>query len=232
MWAVPNVFVLNPLRDVFGANSSLGQRVLGGLALLPVVGWAGRGIGLAADVARGLSAAGDVAETAAAGAEAVSGGSGDLINLYDGTNTAGAEAISTEGIDLSVGRLNLAFNPAGQGGFYVTNDLRQAAQRARFIAGEFGGEPVILRYAMSCGDLAQLNGLAFATADSKWVRFMTEGRQGTLSHLFDYVEGPVLRNPGEVIQGLPALPLRGGGGHQLAIFTQEAVDLFNSSLAP
>jgi len=60
--------VLDPLRNLTGAHSSLGERALGVLALLPVVGWAGRGIGLAADVARGLSAVSDVAETVATGA--------------------------------------------------------------------------------------------------------------------------------------------------------------------
>ncbi len=62
LWAVPNLFVLDPLRNLTGATSSPVQRVLGGLALLPLVGWAGRGIGLAADVARGLTVAEDVAE--------------------------------------------------------------------------------------------------------------------------------------------------------------------------
>ena len=62
LWAVPNTLLLSPLRAATGANSSLGERALGVLALLPVVGWAGRGIGLAADVARGLTVAEDVAE--------------------------------------------------------------------------------------------------------------------------------------------------------------------------
>jgi len=65
VWAAPNTLLLSPLRAATGANSGLGERALGVLALLPVVGWAGRGLGLAADVARGLSAASDVAATAA-----------------------------------------------------------------------------------------------------------------------------------------------------------------------
>ncbi len=65
LWAVPNLFVLDPLRNLTGATSSPVQRVLGGLALLPLVGWAGRGIGLAADVARGLLAGSDVARGSA-----------------------------------------------------------------------------------------------------------------------------------------------------------------------
>jgi hypothetical protein len=47
------------------------QRVLGGLALLPLVGWAGHGIGLAADVADALSAGSDVAETVEGATESV-----------------------------------------------------------------------------------------------------------------------------------------------------------------
>lgn len=60
LWAVPNFLLLDPLRDAFGPNKSLCQRVLGGLALLPFAGVLGHGIGLAADAARGLRVAGDI----------------------------------------------------------------------------------------------------------------------------------------------------------------------------
>jgi len=55
--------VLDPLRNTFGPGKSLADRALGAASLLPFVGWAGHGIGLAADIGRGASVAADVAET-------------------------------------------------------------------------------------------------------------------------------------------------------------------------
>ncbi len=93
LWAVPNTLLLSPLRAATGANSSLGERALGVLALLPVVGWAGRGLGLAADVARGLSAASDVAETMATGGQTVED-TAQVATLANVSTEVGSEAAS------------------------------------------------------------------------------------------------------------------------------------------
>lgn len=55
------------------------------------------------------------------------------------------------------------------------------------------------------------------------------GRRGTLQHSFDFVEGPYLVNPRQIINGQVGPQAK---GHQLAIFTEEAVTLFQRYLSP
>lgn len=62
LWAPANFLLLDPLRNTFGPGKSLFDRGLGLLALAPFVGWAGHGIGLGADVARGVAATHDAAD--------------------------------------------------------------------------------------------------------------------------------------------------------------------------
>lgn len=100
----------------------------------------------------------------------------------------------------------------------------RAAQRARRRGTQVN--PAVLRFDVPQSKLDLLDGRVFNQADSEWARYVVEGRQGTLQHKHDYVEGPMLLNPRGILRGTPPHPI----GHQLAIFTQRAVNLFQHDL--
>lgn len=153
---------------------------------------------------------------------------GEVLHFYHGTNSTAAESILNDGIDLARGRFNLDFNPAGKIGFYVTKDYNQAATWAQRIAGRNGGTPVVLKFAIPSGELGSLNGKAFLNSTDEWAQFVAAGRRGELQHVYDYVEGPMLANPGAVKTGGILISV----GHQLAIFTEDAAKLFQRYLLP
>ncbi|KAA1246353.1 DUF6531 domain-containing protein [Aquimarina sp. RZ0] len=136
-----------------------------------------------------------------------------LMDFYHATNGSSSTDAVMGGIDPSKGRPNLDFNPSGQGGFYVTNDLEQAQSWANRKGGD------VIHFDVPDDELAKLNIKTFDGATQEWADTVTSGRKGTLSHTFDGVDGPMLANP------------RGGKpkaiGHQLAIFTDEAAELFD-----
>ncbi|NIW44565.1 MAG: DUF3990 domain-containing protein, partial [candidate division Zixibacteria bacterium] len=152
--------------------------------------------------------------------------------LYHGTDNISAEYIR-QGIDLARGRLNLDFNPTGQGGFYVTKYLDQAQEwairraRADYAPGDI---PIVLKFTIPESEFQQLNSKLFQEANEEWAEFVIAGRRGTLRHVYDYVEGPMLRNPiRSVIWGnMPPRPT----GHQLGLFTEEAAARFQRYLQP
>jgi len=143
-------------------------------------------------------------------------GAGDIRTLYHATDVNGANSILENGIDLSRGRLNLDFNPSSQPGFYLTADLNQAQLWA---AKRFGGKGTVLEYNVPVSELKVLNGRIFNQADEDWTNFVFAGRNGQLIHNYDYVEGPYL-----------SLATGKGVGHQLALFTSQATELFNAHL--
>lgn len=158
----------------------------------------------------------------------LSGPDDEYVTFYHGTNTAGMEGIMNDGIDAGAGRPNLDFNPAGQGGFYVTNDRAQAQIWAQQIAARRGGSAEVIEIRIPRSQLNQLNGRTFnMPADqAEWGQTVRDGRAGNLHHNYDFVEGPFLTNPREVANG--AEPRY--AGHQLAIFTDPAEALFNQCL--
>jgi RHS repeat-associated protein len=146
------------------------------------------------------------------------------LRFYHGTNSRGASSIHGDGIILSFGRSNADFNPTGKKGFYVTTDYVQAQK----WAGSRPGDPAIVELAVPNHKLQQLRGKVFAEANAEWEQFVLAGRRGTLQHTFDYVEGPMILNPDHALTGLPVE----AGGHQLAIFTEKAVTLFDQCILP
>jgi len=83
LWAPANFLLLDPARNAFGPGKSLFDRGFGLLALAPFVGWAGHGIGLLADVGRGLTALRAADETVTVADEAArAGGSGGSEIFY------------------------------------------------------------------------------------------------------------------------------------------------------
>ncbi len=91
LWAVPNLFVLDPLRNLTGANSSPLQRVLGGLALLPFAGEAiGVGARTLAFAARAARGTGPAAELVAAVSRVSSAASASTEIALDNNAIVGA----------------------------------------------------------------------------------------------------------------------------------------------
>lgn len=146
--------------------------------------------------------------------------------LYHGTYKRAVNNILSGGIDLSRGRPYLDFNPVNRSGFYVTNSYNQATVWAKRLAAREHDESVVLEFVIPQLQIGQLNGKVFTVADSEWAAFVISGRNNTLVHSFDYVEGPMLANPRDVAQGATAA----GIGHQFAIFTDAAVELFQNYL--
>ncbi|MDT0266885.1 RHS repeat-associated core domain-containing protein [Streptomyces sp. DSM 44915] len=147
-----------------------------------------------------------------------------MVDLYHGTFSAAADNIRTTGIDLSIGR---AAGDFGTGGFYVTNNATQAQEWAARLAARRGGTAEVLHYRVPETELNRLSSLRFDSANSEWADFVLHHRGGGAMHDYDMVEGPLLLNPDDFVAGL-APP--DAGGHQIAIFTPDAVDLFNRSL--
>lgn len=145
--------------------------------------------------------------------------------FYHGTNTPGAASIRQQGILLFMGRGVLDFDPMGRQGFYVTDSLQHAKSRARQIALILGGTPEVLMYEVPLQELRSLYGLTL-TDGHEWVQFVRAGRAGTLQHAYEYVEGPYVDNPGQVMAGALPTPK----GYQLAIYSDRAVALFNRSV--
>ena len=154
----------------------------------------------------------------------------DEITYYHATNDDDAKAIRQNGINLFKVRPNLDFNSARQNGFYVTEDLSQAQKWAIRGARRSGGNPTILKFVLPREELEQLNGKIFDVANKEWGQFVTDARNGRLQHNFDYVEGPMLANPGtgpgRIGSGAAPNPI----GSQLAIFSQNAVKVFQRYL--
>jgi RHS repeat-associated protein len=147
-----------------------------------------------------------------------------MVDLYHGTFGAAARNIRTNGIDLSYGR---AAGDFGTGGFYVTNDAAQARQWADRLAAGRGDVPEVLHYRVPRSELEAFNARTFSGPGDDLADFTRHHRAGGDMHDYDLVEGPLLLNPDDFVPG-NAPPVF--GGHQIAIFTPETVDLFNRSL--
>lgn len=98
------------------------------------------------------------------------------------------------------------------------------------LAAKSGSTPTMLQFSVTNSELALLDGKVFATADEEWARFVLAGRNGTLQHVYDYVEGPMLRMSSLSMVDLSRGILPRSKGHQLAIYTARAVALFQASL--
>jgi RHS repeat-associated protein len=160
-----------------------------------------------------LEAAPAIEEAFAEGEQALINAEEELRTFYHATNAQGEESILNNGINLDKGRPNLDFNPANQKGFYLTQDYEQAQSWAN----KFGEDGRIVQFKIPQSQLNNLNSKIFSQGNDEWLDFALRGRSGLLQHAFDFVEGPYLK-----LKDLtPA-------GHQLAIFTQSAVHIFNN----
>ena len=138
----------------------------------------------------------------------------DCVTFYHKADSWQSARAILHGIDLGRGGPNLDFNPRGRRGFYVTASLKQARRwKTRSSA--------IVVFKVPRSELAQLKGKVFRGPSREWERFVRSARAGRLRHDYDFVEGPLLLNPRQPYR--PAW----ARGHQVAIFSDEAVEVFN-----
>lgn len=138
----------------------------------------------------------------------------DCVTFYHKADSWRSARAILRGIDLDRGGPNLDFNPRGRRGFYVTNSLRQAKQwKTRSSA--------IVVFKVPRSELARLKGKVFTRPSREWEKFVRAGRAGRLRHDFDFVEGPLLLNPRQPWRPASAR------GHQVAIFSDEAAQVFS-----
>lgn len=142
----------------------------------------------------------------------------DCVTFYHKADSWRSARAILRGIELDRGGPNLDFNPRGRRGFYVTASLRQAKQWKR-------GSSAIVVFKVPRSELAQLKGKVFRGASREWEQFVRAARAGRLRHDYDFVEGPLLLNPRQTHR--PAW----SRGHQVAIFSDEAVKLFDGCRA-
>jgi len=96
-----------------------------------------------------------------------------------------------------------------------------------------GGQPDIVAFRVRARDIERLQGKIFESPDQGWKDFVVNARHGDLNHTYDYVEGPVVRNPPALMKGrMPTALIAPDGrpAQQLAIFTKRAVYLFNNGM--
>jgi RHS repeat-associated protein len=145
-----------------------------------------------------------------------------LLDFYHATNGSSSTNAVMNGIDPSKGRPNLDFNPANQGGFYVTNDLAQAQEWVK-------NDGAIIHFDVPEEELAKLKIKTFDGATDEWADFVTKGRGGELTHSFDAVEGPMVAKSSLGTAKIKAIHLQPDNriGHQLALFSDDAAKLFD-----
>jgi hypothetical protein len=146
--------------------------------------------------------------------------SSHFIEIYHGTSKANVAAIRMQGIRLDLSRLNLDFGK----GFYTTADRAQAVKWATRMPD--GGE--VLTFRILASEYSKLLGLHFATATPSWGRFVRHHRLGGRMHHYDFVEGPMLKNPRNFLRSGIAKAF----GHQISFHTQKTVNLLMKGLAP
>ncbi|WP_419666495.1 RHS repeat-associated core domain-containing protein [Streptomyces sp. 2-1] len=146
-----------------------------------------------------------------------------MVDLYHGTFGGAADSIVNDGINLAVSNRKMDF---GRGGFYVTNDPRQALTWAKRLADDRGDVPAVLHFRVPKSEMDKLNGKIFDGPSDELASFMKHHRSGGAMHNYELVEGPMLRNPGSFVKG-KADPVF--SGHQVAIYSDRAAELFNNS---
>ncbi|HZU56169.1 MAG TPA: DUF6531 domain-containing protein [Actinocrinis sp.] len=141
------------------------------------------------------------------------------VDLYHGTNSAGAAGIRANGVDPS-----FAPRPRDFGnGFYTTRDLSQAQQ----WASRYGSDAQVLHFRVKQSDLDALNSRTFTETDPDLPGFVRHYRSGATDTPYDMVEGPMLGNPRPFMRGAPPRWF----GNQVVFFNGTG-PLLDSALQP
>eukprot|EP01084_Bolivina_argentea_P264647 448363_1 len=116
-----------------------------------------------------------------------------------------------KGIDVAKGRINLDFNAKNQSAFYVTKYRKQAKLwTIRRAAQEPNAMAVIAQFTLNMDKCKDKYKWRTFSSYHDWAEFVTKGRNGTLEHDSDAVEGPCYANPNDSAHPRPF-------GHQIAI---------------
>jgi RHS repeat-associated protein len=152
--------------------------------------------------------------------------SGDFIDLFHATSSAGAENLRNIGIDSNYFK---PFRDFGRG-FYTTLDEEQAIGWAKQLFGEDG---TVLHFQIPTSDFEQLNGYSFRGTSDNWYEFVTDNRVDWSTPAryssYDYISGTMLLNPKEYLYGSGIMR---AGGQQTVFYSQEAFDLLLKFLKP
>lgn len=140
-------------------------------------------------------------------------------SFYHGTNSVFGYYVC-RGIDLNAGREALDFNAEHAKAFYVTKDRALAEKWAANKAKMFGGSPVVIRYSVSSNFRNDFGGKILDDRD-EWAEFVKLSRANANKHKYKFVEGMVLKNPGDEAKKAE------GFGHQLAITNQGLANFFS-----
>ena len=148
----------------------------------------------------------------------------EFTEFYHVTSKEAAETIRNEGINIEKSRFNLDFGR----GFYTSTDLKQVTNFAqRNLNTRFKDGYEILSFRVRTGDLTSLRGKLFSAASEEWEQFVLNGRLDQLKHFFDYVVGPLLRNPEGFTEGTQAAR---SSGVQISWNSPEAIQFLYERL--
>ncbi|MDT7843718.1 RHS repeat-associated core domain-containing protein [Streptomyces justiciae] len=145
-----------------------------------------------------------------------------MVDLYHGTTGSAADSILARGIDPRFKPRKMDF---GAYGFYVTNNPKQAVDWAKRLATRNSDVPAVLHFRVPKSELDKLNSKIFDGPSDELADFIRHHRSGGDMHGYDMVEGPMLRNVPGFLKGDPGV----FNGHQIAIFTDRAAQLFDNS---
>jgi RHS repeat-associated protein len=148
------------------------------------------------------------------------------VDLYHGTYGSAADNIIANGINPAISPRPMDF---GFGGFYVTNDPRQALKWAHRLAGMNKDVPAVLHFRVPKSELDKLNSKIFDGPSDELAEFIRRhrlDRTGADMHSYEMVEGPMVLNPGPFKKGAEG----NFGGHQVALYSARAAQLFDNSL--
>ncbi|MEE4246018.1 MAG: DUF3990 domain-containing protein, partial [Kangiellaceae bacterium] len=138
----------------------------------------------------------------------------EFIDLYHGTNSAGAKSIIENGIDLAKGSGKVDFGR----GFYTTTDYEQAVIRASKKSADNVGE--VLHFRVKVSELKSLNNL-YLNSGASWARFTRHNRLRGKMHEYDTVSGDMVGNVRNLLNGKDPRPF----GQQTSFHSDKALEL-------
>ncbi|MFF2844830.1 RHS repeat-associated core domain-containing protein [Streptomyces sp. NPDC058001] len=147
-----------------------------------------------------------------------------MVDLYHGTFGSAADNIMKHGIDINLSQRKMDF---GKGGFYVTNDPKQALDWAKNLATRNSDVPAVIHFRVPKAQLDSLNSKIFNGPGDDVADFIRHHRNGGAMHGYEMVEGPMLLNLKGFLKGGKPPVLE---GHQIAIFGDRAAELFSNSI--
>jgi len=145
----------------------------------------------------------------------------DAVDLYHGTNSAGADSILKNGVDPSYAPRSRDFG----NGFYTSQERSLAENWAAKVAVWRGGSSIVLHFRVPASALDSLNSLSFEGDSPELRDFLMSMRTGG-SHSYEMVSGPMLSNVSEFLDGADPVLF----GDQTVFFGDRAAQFLDDSL--